>query len=100
MEKRLRPKYRVYRLEGGEYTARHAMESTDPDDVNSPFVLMPRKDPAAFAAMITYAMFCEPSLSAEIKDWLRKIADAELIIGTQGERNFKFTRLRATNDIV
>jgi len=40
------------------------MLATDSEDVDSPFVLMPRKDPAAYAALIYYAQCCEPRLAA------------------------------------
>lgn len=104
-DKRLRPKYQVQKIVGDKPKEVYGLEgpkmlSTDPDNVDSPFVLMPRKDPAAFAAMITYARYCEPQLSAEIKDWLRMIAGADYVLGTQGQRNYKFMRLKATNDII
>lgn len=97
MEKKLRPKYTVYRM--GLEEAK-GMRSTDPASVDSPFTLMPRKDPAAFAAMVTYARVCEPDLAAEIKAWLQKIAGAPPVFGTQGERNHKHIQLKATRDIV
>jgi len=83
--KRLRPKYKVYpvNMEGP------GMLSTDPNSVDSPFVLMPRKDPAAFTAMITYARLCEPDLRAEISLWLETIAEADPSYGSQGLRNIK-----------
>jgi len=87
--KYLRPKYAVSRIEkAGEYLG-PIMKSTDPDDVDSPFVLMPRKDPVAFSAMLTYARYCEPGLGNEIKAWLRKVASADVVTGTQGMRNQK-----------
>lgn len=97
--KRLRPKYTVQRVRerdspGGPLEkVGLSMFATDPDDINSPFVLMPRKDPAAFAAMGTYMELCEPQLSDEIRAWLRKIAEAEPIFGTQGKRNFTAIRV-------
>jgi len=96
--KKLRPKYIVTKLDP---TNPHnticgtSMVSTDPDDVDSPFVLMPRKDPAAFAAMLAYAQCCEPNLALEIDKWLEKIAQAEPSFGTQGIRNFQATRMAA-----
>ena len=93
--KKLRPKYIVARrLDDGSMKGYH-MLSTDPDDVDSPFVLMPRKDPAAFAAMIAYAQCCEPGLALEIDEWLGKIAQAVPSFGTQGIRNFQATRMAA-----
>ena len=92
-EKKLRPKYYVTRFEGDTKMGPR-MESTDPDNVDSPFVLMPRKDPAAFRAMICYARFCEPDLRAEIATWLNKIASADTAYGTQGERNAKEIRIK------
>jgi hypothetical protein len=87
--KRLRPKYRVTKISEGLSSVKPAvaMLSTDPDNIDSPFVLMPRKDPAAFHAMLTYAALCEPRLADEIHAWLRKIARAAPKYGTQGERN-------------
>jgi len=76
------------------------MISTDPDNVDSPFVLMPRKDPAAFAAMIMYAHYCEKGLAEEIKDWLTKVAMAPTICGSQGERNRRHLDLKALRDIL
>lgn len=102
MASKLRPKYVVCRLDAqGQVTVdTRQMPSTDPSDVDSPFVLMPRKDPAAFVAMIAYARHCETDLASEIKAWLRKIVEAEpIILGTQGERNFRATRLKALQDI-
>lgn len=101
MGERLRPKYKVFRLpEMGVGEPNKPMKATDPDDIDSPFVLMPRKDPAAFAAMITYARYCEPSLANEIKAWLRKVVGAKPIFGTQGARNMQASRLKATQDII
>lgn len=92
-EKKLRPKYRVYKVVVDRVSA-VGMDSTDPDDIDSPFVLMPRKDPAAFRALICYAAYCEPDLRAEIAEWLNKIAEAEPVFGTQGARNMKEMRLK------
>ncbi|GAH65854.1 unnamed protein product, partial [marine sediment metagenome] len=88
-DKKLRPKYLVFKVEpdGTTFDASKGMKSTDPDDVDSPFVLMPRKDPAAFAAMITYARYCEKDLAKEIKEYLQKVARAPGVYGTQGGRN-------------
>ena len=95
MEKILRPKYQVQRIsESGELVGTIHYLSTDPEDVNSPFTLMPRKDPAAFAAMVTYARTCEPQLAKEIMTWLRKIVEAPVIFGTQGGRNSRAMRVR------
>ena len=89
-EKRLRPKYFVTRFEGegSDVTlVGERMRSTDPDNVDSPFVLMPRKDPAAFYALLNYAQACEPCLAAEIRVWLEKVVRAPAVLGTQGGRN-------------
>jgi len=98
---RLRPKYQVYRIDEKEMSIVHAsaMLATNPEDVNSPFVLMPRKDPAAFAALLYYASCCEPSLANEIHTWLAKIADAiPVVFGTQGYRNFRAMRLKSVQE--
>lgn len=99
MDKKLRPKYMVYKIFPPNTVSKVGMSSTDPDDVDSPFVLMPRKDPAAFVAMITYARHCESDLANEIKAWLRKIVEAPPAFGTQGGRNYKTVRLKALQDI-
>ena len=69
---KLRPKYQVQRIvptdaEGIYENRGSAALSTDPEDVDSPFVLMPRKDPAAFQAMVAYARHCEKALAIEIR---------------------------------
>ena len=100
---RLRPKYTVVKdLTDSETTGIRAkvMKSTDPNDVDSPFVLMPRKDPAAFAALITYCQVCEPQLAQEIAEWLTKIAQAPPVFGTQGTRNYESVRMEAVRGIV
>lgn len=91
----LRPKYMVMKIDDNGETYGSGMNSTNPEDVDSPFVLMPRKDPAAYAAMLTYSEFCEPQLKAEIRGWLCKIARAKPLFGTQGERNLSAYRLRS-----
>ena len=83
----LRPKYLVYKLDETGNLTGLGLEATNPEYVDSPFVLMPRKDPAAFRAMVCYANFCEPGLRIEIVDWLNKIADADPVFGSQGARN-------------
>lgn len=100
MGKRLRPKYEVQKvgLQGNLIGPR--MKATDPDNVDSPFVLMPRKDPSAYAAMVTYARMCEPELAREIKEFLYKVVDAEPVFGTQGTRNLKAVRRRSLSDIM
>lgn len=103
--RRLRPKYMVYKAKvsesGKNATAipESGVWATDPNDVNSPFVLMPRKDPAAFIAMLTYASLCEPSLASEIRIWLESIAKADPVYGTQGSRNRIVMRLRDIQEI-
>lgn len=93
--KRLRPKYSVFRMtkDGKVDPTAVCMISTDPNNVDSPFVLMPRRDPAAFNAMVTYANYCEPVLASRIKGWLTKIARAEPVYGTQGIRNREHMRM-------
>jgi len=86
MAGKLRPKYKVYKILDSTISA-VGMESTDPDDVDSPFVLMPRKDPAAFYALLHYAQVCEEDLAREIRVWLEKVVSAPTKYGTQGERN-------------
>lgn len=104
-ELKLRPKYTVQRVNeldspGGPLKkVGKLMLSTDPADVDSPFVLMPRKDPAAFAAMGTYMDLCEPQLANEIRAWLRKVAAAEPIFGTQGKRNFSAIRIKRLHEV-
>lgn len=96
-DKKLRPKYAVFKADafGVIKDIGSAMQSTDPDNVDSPFVLMPRKDPAAFAAMLAYVDACEYGLGGEIRDWLEKIANAPVVDGTQGHRNRQEMLLRA-----
>ena len=87
--KKLRPKYIVFKIDPEGKLIIPGQKSTDPEDPNSPFVLMPRKDPAAFFAMVAYAQSCEKDLSDEIKDWLHIIAEEPSELGTQGLRNRK-----------
>lgn len=86
-DKKLRPKYLVFKIGPDGETEEQGMKSTDPDNVNSPFVLMPRKDPAAFYALMNYTKMCEPGLALEIREWVGKIVEAPPILGTQGTRN-------------
>ncbi|MBA7704930.1 hypothetical protein ES703_113753 [subsurface metagenome] len=104
-DKKLRPKYQVQKIVGDKPMEVYGLEgpkmlSTDPDNADSPFVLMPRKDPAAFAAVVAYARHCEPGLAKEIKEWLQKITGAPVAFGTQGQRNFRHARLKMTGDIL
>lgn len=92
---KLRPKYDVQRVGPDGDLIGPRMNATDPENPDSPFVLMPRKDPAAFTAVMTYARHCEPDLAAEIRDWLRKVANAPPEYGTQGTRNLSNMRLDA-----
>jgi len=89
-EKRLRPKYTVFRICPDGKPTIPGQKSTDPKDPDSPFVLMPRKDMAAFQALVIYSRYCEPELGKEIKDWLHVIAAAGPQYGTQGIRNRKY----------
>lgn len=94
MGDKLRPKYELQKVDSAGIYIGPRMQSTDPENVDSPFVLMPRKDPAAFRAMVCYANFCEPGLKIDIVNWLEKIADADPILGTQGVRNVKEMRIQ------
>ena len=94
-EPRLRPKYMVAKIGVDGKMFSPGMKSVDPDNVDSPFVLMPRKDPAAYEALYVYMQLCEPQLANEIRAWLRKIAEADSIYGTQGERNRRSIRLKS-----
>lgn len=73
------------------------MIATDPKSIDSPFVLMPRKDPAAFIALVAYASVCEPNLRAEIVQFLDKIVEADPTFGTQGLRNYAELRRKQIN---
>ena len=101
----LRPKYIVQRtltIEGPDGPIKadgKKMVSTDPDDIDSPFVLFPRKDPAAFNAMLAYMQSCEPDLAAEIRDWMHKISQADPVFGTQGKRNMIAMRDEAVSTV-
>jgi len=97
---RLYPKYQVVKINEDPKAAKAnpVMLATDPNDIDSPFVLMPRKDPAAMAAMLTYMSYCEPALANEIRPWLRKIIEAEPIFGSQGARNYKYVRSRSITE--
>lgn len=86
-DKKLRPKYLVFKIGPDGETEEQGMASTDPGNVDSPFVLMPRKDPAAFIATVVYARYCEKDLAAEIKEWLTKVVASPTMLGSQGERN-------------
>jgi len=92
MDDKLRPKYRVQKADASGQLTGPPMRSTDPEDINSPFVLMPRKDPAALIALIRYCRYCEPGLANEIRVWLTKIVEAEPRFGTQGLKNFIYSR--------
>ena len=83
-------KYEVYR-KGGKIGSEHITVSVNTSEIDSPFVLMPRKDPAAMKALECYADFCEPELSRQIKRWIQLIKKAPKILGTQGKRNIPFT---------
>ena len=90
--KKLRPKYQVQKIVGDKPMEVYGLEgpkmlSTDPDNVDSPFVLMPRKDPAALYALLSYAQVCESDLATEIHGWLEKVVRAPVQYGSQGERN-------------
>lgn len=93
MSERLRPKYLVSKVKiDGSVDHSTTMKATDPGNPNSPFVLMPLKDPAAFLALVTYANYCEPDLAAEVRVWLNKITEADSRLGSQGARNYTHMR--------
>jgi len=93
-DKYLRPKYLVTKIVGEGFPKMPTIKATDPDNIDSPFVLMPRKDPAAFLAMLVYAEVCDGNLAAEIRVWLRRIAEAPLAYGTQGMRNHTTMKIK------
>lgn len=95
---RLRPKYMVAKIGVDGKIFGPGMKATDPDDIDAPFVLMPRKDPAALAALCTYIDLCEPQLANELRPWLRSIARAKPVYGTQGERNLIAVRVRMLHE--
>lgn len=92
---KLRPKYDVQRVGPNGELVSGRMRSTDPENPDSPFVLMPRKDPAAFFAMLEYTRHCEPHLADEIRNWLESMADTGPEYGTQGTRNWIHVRKRS-----
>ena len=92
MGDKLRPKYGVQREGPQGQLIGTRMKSTDPNDPDSPFVLMPLKDPAAFMAMLFYCRYCEDDLAVEIREWLTKVAEAGPKHGSQGARNQIYMR--------
>ncbi len=87
MGSKLRPKYKVFRILDNGMGVLPEMLSAEPDNVDSPFVLMPHKDPAACYALLAYAQVCEDDLAVEICEWAKKIVSAPPKYGSQGERN-------------
>lgn len=67
-------------------------KSVDVTDVDSPFVLMPRKDPSAILALERYVETCEPELGEQIRRWLKLVKSAPEVLGTQGKRNKPFVK--------
>ena len=108
-DKKLRPKYVVFRIDeekAEELQQGHmpsvsssSMLATDSDDIDAPFVLMPRKDPAALYAMMHYAQMCETDLANEINVWLGKIIESSPVYGTQGARNRIAIRSRQLDSV-
>lgn len=94
MGSKLRPKYMTYKIQENGSLSSIGMKSTDPESVDSPFVLMPRKDPAAYYALLCYAQVCEEELAREIRVWLEKVVEAPPVYGTQGERNRVHMKLK------
>ncbi len=93
-EKKLRPKYEVQRVGENGKLLGPLMLSTDPNNVDSPFVLMPRKDPAALFALLNYSTVCEDDLALEIREWLEKVVEAPVKYGSQGDRNRVYMKLK------
>jgi hypothetical protein len=59
----------------------------DREDPDAPFVLKPRKDPAALAALRAYRDHCYPELARELEAWIRAIESAAPVRGDIGRRN-------------
>lgn len=107
---KLRPKYVVLRIDERKATAKDysgtppvlssTMLATDSDNIDSPFVLLPRKDPAAFYALLNYAQMCEEGLAREIRVWLEKVVSAPPVYGTQGERNRVSMKLKQMDLVI
>lgn len=93
--KGLYSKYGVFKLHepSNEVSSPSILKSANTEDVDAPFVLFPRKDPAAFMAMVRYAQICDPQLSNDINMWLAKIALSKPEYGTQGARNLTQIRM-------
>lgn len=98
---RLHAKYSVYKLQRTRgLSTKEGRKSTligisvDVDNAESPFVLFPRKDPAALVALKCYALNCEPALALDIRQWIALIRKADEALGkqfgTQGKRNAPF----------
>ena len=85
----LRPKYKVYRLDEEGAELGPSMLATDPENIDAPFVIFPRKDPAAFHALLAYADVCEKGLRMEIIQFAGKVAESDISFGTQGARNWQ-----------
>ncbi len=85
----LRPKYHVQKVNEEGVTFGNVMLATDPSDVDAPFVIFPRKDPAAFHALLAYAAVCEKGLRAEILLFAEEVAKSAPEFGTQGTRNWQ-----------
>lgn len=104
---RLHAKYSVHKLRpASQLLTKEGRKSTligssvDVDNAESPFVLFPRKDPAALVALKCYALNCEPELAQDIRQWIELIRRADQMLGkqygTQGERNKPFCGRRFT----
>ena len=89
----LRPKYKVVKITEADKPVSQTMMSTDPENINSPFVIFQRKDPAAFHAMLLYSTLCEVGLGMEIRAFCEKIAKADPVYGTQGVRNWRMMQM-------
>ena len=84
---RLRNMYYVKNLDTGQEGASVMITEDQPQL----FVLSPDKDPAALAALMTYAEFCEPELATDIEQWVeaikKRVSGREAILGSVGAAN-------------
>ena len=86
---RLRNQFYVKNLDTGREMK--GLLVPDEDDHPKYFVLSPERDPAALAALMSYAEFCEDELAKDIETWIDEIKDkasrSELDLGTVGAEN-------------
>jgi hypothetical protein len=80
---KLAPRYKVINLETGR-----TAESVNFAQPEPYFVLSPERDPAALEALKRYADVCEPDLSRDIREWIRRIEGRRgKNLGKMGEVN-------------